>query len=73
MTELLTIKDIARLTKISERALRRWDSSGKMPRPIRRGQRIVRWPADVIEQWIVGGMPDRERFEAMREAEMRRR
>ena len=62
--ELLTLKDIARLTKIAERTLRRWDMAGRMPQPIRCGKRIIRWRVDVIERWIVTGMPDRKTFEA---------
>ncbi len=46
--------DIAAKLKTSEKTVRRWADSGAMPKPIRLG-RIVRWNAQVIDDWIAGG------------------
>jgi len=66
MNELFTIEDVARLVKVAARTLRRWDSAGRMPEPIRKGQRCVRWRSEDISRWIALGLPDRDRFEAGR-------
>ena len=31
LTELLTIKEVAKILKVHEETLRRWDNSGKLP------------------------------------------
>jgi predicted DNA-binding transcriptional regulator AlpA len=46
--------DIAGKLLVSEKQVRRWGDSGAMPKPIRLG-RIVRWNAQVIDDWIAGG------------------
>ncbi len=52
---------------VSLRHLRRCDSAGKLPRPIRLG-RSVRWPVAEIEQWMAAGAPDRRTWEALKGA-----
>ena len=49
----------------SLRHIRRLDSAGKLPKPVRLG-RSVRWPVTEIESWLGAGAPDRQRWQAMR-------
>jgi len=63
VSELLTIEDVSRLVKIATRTLRRFDSAGRMPKPIRCGTRIVRWRTEDIAHWIDWGLCDRKTFE----------
>ena len=51
----------------SLRHIRRLDSAGKIPRPIRLG-RSVRWPVQEIKDWMDAGGPDRRTWEAMKGA-----
>lgn len=57
--------DLARRLDVSLRHLRRLDSAGKLPKPIRLG-RSVRWPVAEVENWLRLGGPDRETYEAMK-------
>ena len=57
--------DLARRLDVSLRHLRRLDSAGKLPKPIRLG-RSVRWPVVEIESWLRAGAPDRQRWQVMR-------
>lgn len=65
--ELLTLPApaIARMLGISTRHLRALDSSGRVPRPIRLGSRVL-WSADEIRRWVEAGSPARDRWEATR-------
>ena len=56
-----------RLGGVSLRHIRRLDSAGKIPRPIRLG-RSVRWPVQEIKDWMDAGAPDRRTWEAMKGA-----
>ena len=57
--------DLARRLDVSLRHLRRLDSAGKLPKPVRLG-RSVRWPVTEIESWLRAGGPDRQRWQAMK-------
>ena len=46
--------NIAAILLVSTKQVRRWADSGAMPKPIRLG-RVVRWNAQVIDDWIAGG------------------
>jgi predicted site-specific integrase-resolvase len=63
MSELLQLKDIARLTHIGVSTLHRWNRSGKMPAPIYKNQQLQRWPVEVVQRWITVGLCDRKTFE----------
>ncbi len=52
---------------VSLRHIRRLDSAGKLPRPIRLG-RSCRFSVAEIESWLDAGAPDRQRWEAMKGA-----
>ncbi len=50
---------------VSLRHIRRLDSAGKLPRPVRLG-RSVRYLASEIEAYLEAGAPDRQRWEALK-------
>jgi predicted DNA-binding transcriptional regulator AlpA len=54
---------LAALLDLSLRTVRRLDSSGKLPRPVRIGG-AVRWRLNEIEAWLEAGCPDRQRWDA---------
>ena len=62
----MSARELAERLDISVRHLRRLDSAGAVPKPIRLG-RLVRWLASEIEPWLAAGAPDRQRWEAMKE------
>ena len=62
---VLSAKGVAGLLGVSLRHVRRMDSAGRLPKPIRLGH-LIRWPVDGIEKWIAMGCPDRRTFEAKR-------
>ena len=51
---------------VSLRHVRRADSAGLVPKPIRIG-RSVRWPVDEIRSWLKAGAPDRRAWEQVKE------
>lgn len=61
----MSAADMADRLGVSLRHLRRLDSAGKVPRPIRLG-RSVRWPLAEINRWMDAGAPDRQRWQAMK-------
>ena len=50
------IIDVATLTRLSDRTIRRLYSAGEMPAPVRAG-RAVRFRAADIDRWIAAGLP----------------
>ena len=50
---------------VSLRHVRRLNSSGLLPRPVRLG-RSVRWGADEFHAWLLAGAPPRDRWEKER-------
>ena len=62
-SELLNVKDLARLLRMSVRTVWRLRSAGRLPKPVRIGK-SVRWSPETIEAWIDLGCPDRAAFEA---------
>lgn len=53
---MLTVHDVARVLNCSARTVYRLADSGRMPRPVKLSA-LVRWPRQVIEQWIASGCP----------------
>ena len=47
----MTVKDVARALKVSQRQVWKLLAGERMPKPIHIG-RSVRWPAAAIAQWI---------------------
>ncbi len=60
-------KALAQMLQSSLRAIRAWDSSGKLPTPVRMGGKVV-WRLDEIRAWLDAGAPDRKTWEALRAA-----
>jgi predicted DNA-binding transcriptional regulator AlpA len=54
---------------VSLRHIRRMDSAGKLPRPIRLGK-VVLWKVDEINAWLNAGAPDRKTWEQMKKGVM---
>jgi len=54
---MLTVHDVARMLNCSARTVYRLADSGRIPRPVKLGA-LVRWPREVVEQWIADGCPD---------------
>jgi hypothetical protein len=69
LSERLTWRfaDLSALTSISERHLRRLDADRDIPGRLTCGRRVL-FVAETVRQWIREGMPDRERWEALRRA-----
>ena len=61
----LSAEALARLLQVSVRHIRRMDSAGKLPAPIRLGG-SVRWRTDEIQTWLAAGAPDRRIWTAMK-------
>lgn len=57
---LIDANEVAKLLDVSPRMVWRLRDSGKMPRPTKIGS-LVRWPREVIEDWIAAGCPATER------------
>lgn len=53
---MLTVHDVARMLNCSARTVYRLTDAGKMPRPVKLNA-LVRWPREVVEQWIAEGCP----------------
>jgi prophage regulatory protein len=62
----LSATELAYKLGISLRHVRRMDSSGKLPRPIKLGA-SVRWPVVEIEQWLAAGAPDRRTWQSLKQ------
>ena len=58
LESLLTIADVARLTGLSARTVRRLVQRRTIPPPIRVAGRSVRFRASEIDEWLRAGCPD---------------
>lgn len=63
MGELLTVRNLAALLKVSTRQVWKMTSAGRLPEPVRLG-RSVRWRAGDIDEWVRLGCISRNEFEA---------
>lgn len=52
LTQLLTIKDLAELLRVSVRKLYREKAAGKLPKEVRIGKKGVRWDPDDVRDWL---------------------
>lgn len=64
---LLDAKRLAVLLSVGLRTIRSWDSSGRLPTPLRIAG-VVRWSKVEIEAWIRAGSPSRIEWAALRAA-----
>jgi prophage regulatory protein len=60
-------RELAAMLDVSLRQVWRLNASGKLPRPVRLGG-SVRWSRQEILDWFSQQCPDRQRWEAMKEA-----
>jgi prophage regulatory protein len=58
---------LARLLRLGLRTVRRMDSSGELPAPLKIRGRVC-WRLSEIRAWLRAGAPDRNRWAAMRAA-----
>ncbi len=65
--KLLTAKAVGEMLSLSKRQIFRLNSCGKIPAPVRIGG-SVRWAESTIIEWLQSGAPDRQTFEARKEA-----
>lgn len=61
-TRAIDAGQLADMLGLSVRTVRRLDSSGKLPRPLRIGG-AVRWSLEEISSWMAAGCPDRQKWE----------
>ena len=64
-TLALSAAELAGQLGVSLRHIRRMDSSGKLPKPIRLGH-SVRWLVAEIEAWLRAGAPRRAHWEQLK-------
>ena len=62
MAKLITADDIANRCRVKKPTVLRWHRDGRMPPAVRLNDRVVRWPAAAIDQWLdqQAGKPDAE-------------
>jgi predicted DNA-binding transcriptional regulator AlpA len=63
---LLTAVEAAAMFHKTVRTWRIWDSSGKIPSPIRI-MRSTYWRQEELKEWVAAGCPDRESWDALKE------
>ncbi len=63
---LLDAKQLAALLSIATKTIRRWDSAGRLPRPVRLSSGCVRWSRSTIESWIAEGEQGRAKADEAR-------
>ena len=51
--EILCVKDLEKILKISKSTMLRWRHSGDFPEPMHLGGRSVRWTKKQIDTWIL--------------------
>ena len=64
---LLSVSQVSKLTKLSERTIWRMISENRTPAIVRVG-RSVRFMASDVDAWIKAGCPNRETFEIQQAA-----
>jgi hypothetical protein len=61
---LIDMADLARLTSLSVRTLRRMDSARDIPGRVAIGRRVL-FQTEIIREWVRAGLPDRELWAAL--------
>jgi len=56
----VTTKELARMLRVSTDTIRMMERDGRLPRAIRLGPQLLRWPRDEIEAWLAAGCPKME-------------
>lgn len=47
----MSIREIAARLGVSERTIRRWSRTGRFPRPVRLGPKLLRWDRAAFRRW----------------------
>ena len=68
---LLSAAGLAQVLAVSSKTIRRMDSAGKIPRPLRLSPSCVRWSLATISDWLAecereGRRIDRREWESLR-------
>jgi prophage regulatory protein len=50
--DLLRMKDVLALLRVSEPTLWHWRRAGRFPQPLRIGPNSVRWRRETVEAWL---------------------
>ena len=50
--QLLTVREVAKLLKVSRRTVWRWRAQGRLPAPIHCSKTCVRWKASVLQAFL---------------------
>ncbi|MCI0462087.1 MAG: hypothetical protein L0Z62_34475 [Gemmataceae bacterium] len=61
---LIDMAELARLTSLSIRTLRRLDASRDIPGRVAVGRRVL-FQTEIIRDWVRAGLPDREQWAAL--------
>jgi predicted DNA-binding transcriptional regulator AlpA len=61
---LIDLAELAQLTSLSVRHLRRLDSSGDIPGRVALGRRVL-FQTEVIREWVRAGLPDGGQWAAL--------
>ena len=61
---LIDMAELARLTSLSIRTLRRMDAGREIPGRVA-VRRCVRFQSEVVREWVRAGLPDREHWAAI--------
>ena len=68
---MVDAKQFGRMIGVSERTIRRYDSEGIVPRPVKLGA-AIRWRLEEVQDWISVGCPRRTQWEPIRQANQQR-
>jgi hypothetical protein len=68
---LIDMAELARLTSMSVRHLRRLDSSRDIPGRVVCGRRVL-FQTEIIREWVRAGLPDRDGWAALQKRNPRR-
>jgi predicted DNA-binding transcriptional regulator AlpA len=68
---LIDIPELAHLTSLSVRALRRMDSARDIPGRVRVGRRVL-FQTEIIREWVRAGLPSRDTWNALQECDRKR-
>ena len=55
--QLIDLRTVAKMLSVSVRTVERMVASGHIPVPLRVGPRLLRWPYQVVVDWISMGCP----------------
>jgi hypothetical protein len=61
---LIDVGELARVTSLSVRHLRRMDSSGDIPGRVALGRRVL-FQTEIIREWVRAGLPGRDQWAAL--------